>query len=56
MFIPNLLNEELTYMAGLFDSEVLKTFVKAEVPFENAPSAYAGFIAAGPGKIVIRTV
>jgi NADPH:quinone reductase-like Zn-dependent oxidoreductase len=43
-------------MAGLFDSGVLKTFVKAEVQLENAASAHAGCIAANSGKIVIRTI
>ena len=55
-FIVEANGEELAYMAGLFDSGVLKTFVKAEVPLENAECAYAGFVAGNPGKIAIRAV
>lgn len=55
-FIVEANKDELAYMAGLFDSGVLKTFVKAEVPLENAARAYAGSVTGGPGKIVIRTV
>ena len=55
-FIVEANGEELAHMAGLFDSGVLKTFVKAEVPLENAASAYAGSFVGKPGKIVIRTV
>jgi hypothetical protein len=43
-------------MAALFDSGLLKTFVKEEVPLENAASAYCGSVTANPGKIVIRAV
>ena len=53
-FIVEANGEELAHMAGLFDSGVLKTFVKAEVPLENAASAYAGSFVGKPGKIVIR--
>jgi NADPH:quinone reductase-like Zn-dependent oxidoreductase len=55
-FIVEANGEQLAYMAELFDSGVLKAFVKAEVPLENADRAYAGSVAGKPGKIVIRTI
>jgi len=54
-FIVEANAEQLAYMAELFDSGVLKAFVKAEVPLENAARAYAGSVPGNPGKIVIRT-
>lgn len=54
-FIVEANGEQLAYVAELFDSGVLKAFVKAEVPFENADRAYAGSIMGRPGKLVVRT-
>jgi NADPH:quinone reductase-like Zn-dependent oxidoreductase len=55
-FIVEANGEQLAYMAELLDSGVLKAFVKAEVPLENAARAYAGSVTGNPGKIVILTV
>ncbi len=46
---------QLAALGKLFDSGVLKAFVKAELPMEEADHAYLGSIAGSPGKIVIRT-
>ena len=55
-FIVATNGEELAYMSELFDSGVLKAFVKAELALENADRAYGGSVGGSPGKIVIRTV
>ena len=55
-FIVEANGEQLAYMAELFNSGVLKAFVKAEVPLENADRAYAGSVTGKPGKIVIGTI
>ena len=55
-FIVEANGQQLAHMAGLLDLGVLKTFVKAEVPLENAASVYAGSVTGSPGKIVIRTL
>jgi len=55
-FIVEANGQQLAHMAGLFDSGVLKTFVKAELSLESAARAYAGSVAGTPGKIVIRAV
>ena len=55
-FIVEQSGEQLASMAERFDSGMLKAFVKAEVPLENADSAYAGAIKGNPGKIVVRII
>ena len=41
--------------ATLFASGELKSYLKAELPLEDADRAYNGSITGHPGKIVIRT-
>jgi NADPH:quinone reductase-like Zn-dependent oxidoreductase len=54
-FIVEQDGEQLATLGQLFDSGMLKTFVKAELPLEEADHAYSGSIAGNPGKLVIRT-
>jgi NADPH:quinone reductase-like Zn-dependent oxidoreductase len=46
---------QLATLGKLFDSGVLKAFVKVELPLEDADHAYSGSIAGNPGKIILRT-
>jgi NADPH:quinone reductase-like Zn-dependent oxidoreductase len=55
-FIVEANGEQLAYISGLFDSGMLKAFVKAELPLEEADRAFTGPVAGSPGKLVIRTV
>jgi NADPH:quinone reductase-like Zn-dependent oxidoreductase len=54
-FIVEQSGEQLAAMGKLFDSGELRSFVKAELPMEEADRAYNGAIAGNPGKLVIRT-
>ena len=54
-FIVEQDGEQLAMLGRLFDSGILKAFVKAELPMEEADAAYRGTIAGRPGKVVIRT-
>lgn len=54
-FIVEQNGAQLAELATLFDSGELRSFVKAELPLEDADGAYNGSITGHPGKIVIRT-
>jgi NADPH:quinone reductase-like Zn-dependent oxidoreductase len=54
-FIVEQDGEQLAFLGKLFDSGKLITFVKAELPMEEADHAYDGSIAGNPGKLIIRT-
>ena len=54
-FIVEQDGEQLAGLGRLFDSGELKTFVKAELPMEEADHAYSGSIAGNPGKLIIQT-
>jgi NADPH:quinone reductase-like Zn-dependent oxidoreductase len=55
-FIVEPKGDQLASIAALIDSGMLKAFVKAEVPLDEADRAYSGSIAGKPGKIVILTL
>ena len=54
-FIVEQSGAQLAELAPLFDSGALRSFIKAELPLEDADRAYNGSISGPPGKIVIRT-
>jgi NADPH:quinone reductase-like Zn-dependent oxidoreductase len=54
-FIVEQNGAQLAELATLFDSGELRSFVKAELPLEDADRAYNGSITGHPGKVVIRT-
>ena len=46
---------QLATLGTLFDSGVLRAFVKAGLPMEEADRAYSGSVAGNPGKLVLQT-
>lgn len=54
-FIVEQNGAQLAELGRLFDTGELRSFVKAELPMEDADRAYNGAIVGRPGKIVIRT-
>lgn len=55
-FIVEPSQQQLEEIGSLLDAGVLKTFVKAAVPLEEAAAAYAAMVQSklGYGKVVIR--
>jgi NADPH:quinone reductase-like Zn-dependent oxidoreductase len=54
-FIVEQDGNQLSMLATLLDSGKLKSFVKAELPIEEADRAYNGSVKGNPGKLVLRT-